>query len=193
MEAGASGAESDRPRAQSRELSLCPLRDGHTHPHHSSDSSTVCQVVGGWTSQRAGAVLLPMVGRGGFAGYVCLNGERRRARWHAQKAAVVLCFAAMQVVGLAHACNMQGGRCLCETADGDHSWDLTDISASEITTTGDTTGCAHREAPPSRWPHARPTPHLCVARQCAHSGGGLRAQARRARAVGTITFSYVRT
>ena len=151
------------------------------------------RVVGGWTSRRAGAVLLPMVGRGGVAGYVCLNGERRRARWHAQKAAVVLCFAAMQVVGLARACNMQDGRCLCETADGDHSWDLTDISASEITTTGDTNGCANREAPPSRWPHARPTQHLCVARQCAHSGGGLRAQARRARAVGTITFAYVGT
>ena len=159
-------------------------------------ASTVCPAAScrccGWTSQRAAAALLRMTARGGVAGYVGRKGERRRARWHAQKAAVVLSFAAMQVVGLARACTTRDGRCLCETADGDHSWDLTEISASEITTTGDTTGCAHRQAPPAAR-HTRDRHSTCVARHGAHLGGGLHAQARRARAVGTTTFAYVGT
>lgn len=55
---------------------------------------------------------------------------------------VLVSIVATQSVGLGRACTMlAGGQCICETAAGD-SWDLTALSGSEVTTTGDTTGCA---------------------------------------------------
>eukprot|EP01043_Picozoa_sp_COSAG02_P040588 COSAG02_NODE_3297_length_6992_cov_9.176556_2_plen_78_part_00 len=57
---------------------------------------------------------------------------------------ISVAMAAMGVcVEAAGACTTQDGRCVCETEDSGESWDVTEIASAEITTTGDTTGCAY--------------------------------------------------
>jgi hypothetical protein len=89
----------------------------------------------------------------------------------------------------ARACTEESGRCICETADGDGSWDLTELAATEITTTGNNTGCelhALEPLPHPALPNGLTRTSTRPMRQPAHAPLP-RPQVPRARATGTTT------
>ncbi len=94
--------------------------------------------------------------------------EQRLAAMGGWQCKISVAMAAMGVcLGEAAACTTQDGRCVCEAADGGASWDVTELASAEITTTGDTTGCAcNATSLPSAGLTHRST--VVLARQCAH-------------------------